>query len=80
MTPPLLRNPPPIPAETAQPSTLDMILRALNGMKEEIKNNTNEMKEEIKNNANEMRDEMKTMRGEMRQVCANPHACVKHRG
>ena len=57
------QNPPPIPAETAQPSTLDMILRALNGMKEEIKNNANEMKEEIKNNTNGMRGEMKELRG-----------------
>ena len=50
-SPSLLRNPPPIPAETAQPSTLDMILQALNGMKNEMKANTHKMegmKEEIK--------------------------------
>ena len=41
-SPSLLRNPPPIPAETARPGALDMILRALNGMKEEIK--TTQMK------------------------------------
>ena len=50
-SPSLLRNPPPIPAETAQPSTLDMILQALNGMKNEMKANTRKMEgmqEEIK--------------------------------
>ena len=35
-SPPLLRNPPPIPAETAQPSALDMILQALSGMENRI--------------------------------------------
>ena len=38
-SPSLLRNPPPIPAETARPSTLDMgrLLAVLTEMKEEIK-------------------------------------------
>ena len=77
-SPSLLRNPPPIPAETARPSALDIIVQALNrmennmnkkmqGLNNEI-NGMNEMKEEIKNNTNEMREEMKEMRGEMRQV------------
>ena len=56
-SPPPLRQNPPILAESAQPSALDMILQAINGMK----NETNGIKEEMK-------DEIKKMRGEMRQM------------
>ena len=44
-SPSLLRNPPPIPAETAQQSGFDMILQAINKMNEKMEAN---MKEEIK--------------------------------
>ena len=70
-TPPLRQNPP----IRLEQSAVDMILQAINGMKNEIKANTNKMevntnkmKEEIKNNTNGMKEEMKKMRGEMRQM------------
>ena len=52
-SPPLLRNPPPIPAETAHPSALDrdqiyMIWQTTGGMNNEMKTNVQQMKEEIK--------------------------------
>ena len=40
-SPPLLRNPPPILAESAQPSMFDMILQAINGIKENGWHGTN---------------------------------------
>jgi len=79
-SPPLLRNPPPIPAETAQPSTLDMILQALNGMRNEMKANTRKMEgmenkqDEIKNN---MEANTQTMRGEMQHMGLNLRAGQK---
>ena len=42
-SPPLLRNPPPIPAETAHPSVLDMILQAMNEMKTNAQEMNNKM-------------------------------------
>ena len=40
-SPPLLhQNPPPNPAETAQPSTLEIILQALGGLRNEMEANT----------------------------------------
>jgi len=60
-SPPLHQNPPPIPAETARQSTLDMILQALNGMENEMKANARKLENKI--------DGMtQALRGEMRQV------------
>ena len=52
-SPPLLRNPPPIPAETAHRSALDRdqiytIWQVTGGMNNEMKTNVQQMKEEIK--------------------------------
>ena len=64
-SPPLLRNPPPIPAETAQPSTLEMILQAQGGFRNEMEANTRRQ-DEIKNNMEKKMDGMtQTMREEM---------------
>jgi len=56
-SPPPLRQNPPIPAEAARPSALDIILQA-------IEANTRKMD----TNTNKLREEMKAMRGEMRQM------------
>ena len=44
-SPPLLRNPPLIPAETAQPSALDIILRAMEANTDEMKEMRGEMRQ-----------------------------------
>ena len=48
-SPSLLRNPPPIPAETARPSTAAMaqLVAILAGMEANLKANINEVKEEM---------------------------------
>ena len=75
-SPSLLRNPPPIPAETARPSTPDMdqlftMLAGINGdihgMKGEMEANTKSMNEQMEANTkgmNETREETKTTRTE----------------
>ena len=62
-SPSLLRNPPPIPAGTARPSALDMILQAMEA-------NTRRMENKMKEDTNGMREEMKEMRGEMQNMGA----------
>ena len=66
-SPPLLRNPPPIPAETAQPRALDMILQAINGMKNKMDGNTQQMNG-INENACRMEKKMEKMQGEMQKM------------
>ena len=61
MTPPLLRNPPPIPAETAQPSTLDMILQALGGLRNEMDGMNANMNNKMDGMAQTVREEMENM-------------------
>ena len=65
-SPSLLRNPPPIPAESAQLSAPDMaqIYAMLAAMNEKIKANTRE----IKNSTNKMDENMRTMWGETQGV------------
>ena len=67
-SPPLHQNPPPIPAETAQQSTLDMILQALNGMENEMKANTRRMDTNACKLENKIDGMTQALRGEMRQV------------
>ena len=62
-SPSLLRNPPPIPAETAHPRASDMaqlcaMLAAMNA----------NMETNLKENAKEMKDKMEEMRGEMQNM------------
>ena len=62
--PPLLRNPPPIPAETAQPSALNIILQAMNEMKtnaQEMNNKMDGMNQNIIGNMQMLREEMQCM-------------------
>ena len=63
-SPPLLRNPPPIPAETAHPSVLDMILQAMN----EMKTNAQEMNNKMDGIKNKMDNNVQMMRGKMQQM------------
>ena len=80
-SPSLLRNPPPIPAGTAHPSTPDMdqlfamlaemrngINNKMNGINNKMDGMDNKMKENLKENAKQIKEEMKEMRGEMRQM------------
>ena len=60
-SPPLLRNPPPIPAETAQQSALDMILQAMQQMTQRSMDRMDAHTQAFINDARELR-------GEMRQV------------
>ena len=60
-SPPLLRNPPPIPAETAQQSALDMILQAIQQMTQRSMDRMDAHTQAFINDARELR-------GEMRQV------------
>ena len=64
-SPSLLRNPPPIPAGTARPSALDMILQAMEANTKRMENNLDEMNDEFRS---DIRAWGKEMRGEMRQV------------
>ena len=66
-SPSLLRNPPPIPAETVRLSTADMaqLFAIIKGMNEKMEAN---MKEEMKNNTQAFINDMRTMRGETRQM------------
>ena len=73
-SPSLLRNPPPIPAETAHPSASDMaqlfaMLAEIQSIAQQLGNEIRGMNEKMDTNAqqmkNDMKDEMKKMRGEM---------------
>ena len=76
-SPPLLRNPPPIPAETAHPSVLDMILQAMN----EMKTNAQEMNNKMDGMTKTLRDEMRKM-GQCLQagIMATPRAGTNELG
>ena len=72
--PPLLRNPPPIPAESAQPSAFDMaqlcamlagVTAAMQQMKGEIKNEMNGNAQRMEGKMEANINGMKKMRGEM---------------
>ena len=58
-SPPPLRQNPPILAESAQPSVLDMILQAMNEMKTNAQEMNNKMKANLKENAKEIKEELK---------------------
>ena len=64
------QNPPPIPAETARPSTLDMaqLFAMLAGISGDMQGMENRMTNKMKEETRQMKDEMREMRGEMRQV------------
>ena len=66
-SPSLLRNPPPIPAETARPGALDMaqLVAILAGMRGEMHGLNNKMEADthkMDTNTNKLREEMKEMR------------------
>ena len=60
-SPSLLRNPPPIPAETAQPSALDVILQAINDMKNEMDGSARRMEKKMNAHTQTMPGEMQKM-------------------
>ena len=67
-SPPLLRNPPPIPAETVRLSAPDMaqLFAIINDIKNEISEKADRMEEKIDGNT----DKMEKMRGEMQNMVA----------
>ena len=69
-SPSLLRNPPPIPAGTAHPSTPDMaqLFAMLVEMRNGINNKMDEMSKNMDANMQAFRSDMRALRGETRQV------------